>query len=155
MVLAVLAAAFAGGLVWFNLRQQLTPGRLAEARRLWEENGPRDYVLHYSVKAESTPDPAGPPPMKYTVRVREGRVVSAEGAGGRPLRGGEYEFGSMDDLFDHIERRLTADREAGGRPPFVTATFHKQDGHVAHYVRSVMKTRERLEVVVQLRRGDP
>ena len=49
------------------------------------------------------------------------------------------------------ERRLRADRESGGSRPFVKATFDHQDGHIVHYVHSVMKTHERLEITVTLR----
>ena len=45
ILLAVLAPAGSGTLIWFNLRQQLRADQLAEARRRWQEKGPRDYVL--------------------------------------------------------------------------------------------------------------
>jgi hypothetical protein len=141
-VLGLLAAAAITVEVWFNLQQQLRPEELAQARRLWDEKGPRDYVLDYAVKREHNPEPGGSVPEQYTVTVR----------GGRALPSGGHEFGSMDDLFDQIEKQLRADREAGGRRPFVKAVFDEHDGHIVHYVHSVMSTRERLEIAVRLRR---
>ena len=136
--------------VWFNLNQQLSPERLEAARRTWRENGPRDYVLEYAVKREYNPDPAGRTPEKYTVEVRDGQVVSVRGDGGKKVQAGEFEFGSMEDLFAAVGRRLAEDRAAEGRRPFVKATFQKATGGIVHYVRSVMRTRERLEVSVQV-----
>jgi hypothetical protein len=144
LFLAVVPAALIGVEIWFNLNQQLTPEKLAAARARWDENGPRDYVLDYEVKHEYNPEPASRNPDRYTVRVKDRKAA-------RPSNPGAFEFGSMDDLFDYIERQLRADREAGGSRPFVTATFARQDGHIAHYVHSVMATRERLEVTVTLR----
>jgi hypothetical protein len=127
--------------VWSNRQQQLTPEKLALARALWAEKGPRDYELDYEIKRDETPDPSPSVGQKYTVRVRDGKVET-------PPAG---EFGAMDDLFDWIDARLRADREADGPRPFVKATFDPHDGHVLHYVRSVMRTRERIEISVTLR----
>jgi hypothetical protein len=140
LLLAALAAAGVTVEVWSNLNQQLTPEKLAAARAVWREKGPRDYFLDYEIKREDNPDPAPHAGDKHTVRVADGKAEAHAG-----------EFGSMDELFDEIDRRLRADREAGGRLPFVKATFDPGDGHIVHYVRSVMKSRERLEVTVTLR----
>jgi hypothetical protein len=151
-LLLVLATGGITAEVWFNLRQQLTPEKLAEARRRWQEHGPRDYVLEYAVKHEYNPDVVTLPPERAYVEVEGGKVKSVVLVGGGTAHSGEFKFGSMDDLFDWIEQRLQADLQAEGRRPFVKATFGKDDGHLAHYVRSVMRTRERLAISVQLRR---
>jgi len=153
LFLAIVPAALIGVEIWFNLNQQLTPEKLAAARARWDENGPRDYVLEYEVKREYNPEPASRNPDKYTVRVKDRKVEEVTAADGKPPEPGEFDFGSMDDLFDRIARQLQADKESGGRRPFVTATFDKHDGHIAHYVHSVSTTRERLEVTVTLRRS--
>jgi hypothetical protein len=153
LFLAVVPASLLAVEIWFNLHQQLTPEKLASARIRWDENGPRDYVLEYEVKREYNPEPAPRNPDRYTVRVKGRKVESVTGADGRPPKPGEFEFGSMDDLFDWIKRQLRADSEAGGPRPFVTATFDRHDGHIAHYVHSVSTTRERLEVTVTLRQA--
>jgi hypothetical protein len=149
--LATVPVALLGIEIWFNVQQQLTPEKLAEARARWEQNGPRDYVMEYEIKREYNPEPGTRAPDKYTVRVRDGKVELVTGADGRPPKPGEFEYGTMDDLFDRVARQLEADRAAGGKRPFVTATFDRRDRHIAHYVHSVSATRERLEVTVNLR----
>ncbi len=142
LVLGTLAVAGLSIEVWSNLEQQLTLEKLAAARALWTEKGPRDYFLDYEVKRDDEPDPAPRTGEKYTIRVEDGKAET-------PPRSGE--FGSMDDLFDWIEDRLRADRESDGPRPFVKGTFSPDDGRVLHYVRSVMRTRERIEITVTLR----
>jgi hypothetical protein len=143
LFLAVVPAALLAVEIWFNLHQQLTPERLAVARARWDEAGPRDYVLDYAVKSDYDPDPVQRAPEKYTVRVKDGKVEAVSGP--------DSDFGSMDDLFDRVARALRADREAGAPRAFVKADFDPNDGHITHYVHSVSRTRERLEVTVTLR----
>src|SRR5262249_1098653 len=74
---AILLLLTVGGItweVWYKLRQQLTPEQLTAARQLWNEQGPRDYILKYEIKLEYNPDPAGVAPLKYKVKVRDGKV---------------------------------------------------------------------------------
>jgi hypothetical protein len=149
--LATVPVALLGVEIWFNLNQQLTPEKLAAARARWDANGPHDYVLEYEIKREYNPEPAPRNPDKYTVRVKDRKVEEVTAADGKPPEPGEFDFGSMDDLFEFIGRQLHSDREAGGSRPFVTATFDRHDGHIAHYVHSNSTTRERLEVTVTLR----
>jgi hypothetical protein len=150
LFLAVVPVALLSVEIWFNEHQQLTPEKLAAARARWKENGSRDYVLDYEVLRDPNPEPAPRTGEKYSVRVRDGKVESVTGPDGKPPRPGEFEFGSMDDLFDRIDNRLRADRETGGPRPFVKADFDPHDGHVVHYVHSVARTRERLEIRVKL-----
>jgi hypothetical protein len=148
VVVGTLTVLGAGWAVWSNLNQQLTPEKLAAVRARWETDGPRDYDLEYEIKREANPDPAPRTGERYTVRVRDGRVESVVTADGGWPKAGEFEFGSMDDLFDRIEQRLRADRQPGAPRVFCVVTSH---GDKLHYVRSVMTTRERLEVTVTLR----
>lgn len=152
---SILLILTAGGItaeVWFNLHQQLKPEQLAEARQLWREKGLRDYRLNYTIKPEYIPDPAGAVALRYTVEVRDGKAVSVTLPNGQRINPDEYEFDTMDSLFGHIEKQMRADAEPGKPQAFVKATFDDNDGHVTHYVRSVMQTRERLEVSVELLR---
>jgi hypothetical protein len=139
IVVGALGAAGVTVEIWSNLAQQLTPEKLAAARARWQERGPRDYDLDYEIKREDNPDPAPRTGEKHTVRVREGKAQQPD------------EFGSMDDLFERIEQQLRADRQPDRPRAFVKATFDPADGHIVHYVHSVMKTRERLEITVTLR----
>jgi hypothetical protein len=56
----------------------------------------------------------------------------------------------MDAFFDYIDRRLREDAEPGKPRAFVKATIDETDGHVVHFVHSVMRTRERLEIRTEL-----
>jgi len=151
LLLGALAVGLLSLEIGFNLYQQLTPAKLAEARERWNANGPRDYTAEYAIKREYNPDPVQGAPQKYTVRVREGQVESVTGPDGKAPPPGEFEFGSMNDLFGFIERQLQVDQHSDSGRPFVKADFDPRDGHISHYVHSVSKTRERLEVSVQLR----
>jgi hypothetical protein len=142
LLLGTLAVAGIGIEVWSNLQQQLTPEKLAAARALWAEKGPRDYELDYEVKHGDTPDPSPVVGEKYTVRVKDGKAETLPRPG---------KFGSMDDLFDWIDVRLRDDRKPDSPRAFVKPTFDPSDGHFEHYVRSVMATRERIEIDVKLR----
>lgn len=150
VVLGVLTAGGVAANVWFNLRQQLSPEQLDAARRLWNERGPRDYRLSYTIKREVNPDLAGTVPQNYTVQVRDAKPVSVSGTDGRALKPGDYDFDSMDSLFAAIEKQMRADADPDKPRAFVKATFNGRDGHVVHYVHSVMRARERLEVTVEL-----
>jgi hypothetical protein len=137
--------------VWFNLRQQLTPEQLDEARRVWSQKRPGSYELHYTIKREVNPDLAGTVPLNYTAHVN-GEKVSVTTPEGKVLRPGDYEFDNMESLFDAIDRQLRVDSDPDRPRAFVKAEFDGIDGHVTHYVHSVMRTRERLEVTVKMTR---
>jgi hypothetical protein len=155
---AILIILTVGGItweVWYNLHQQLKPEQFSEARELWRERGPRDYTLNYKIKLGYNPDPTGALEVEYTVEVRNSKAATVVGLPySQRLNRGEYEFDTMDSLFDHIEKQMRADAEPGKPQPFVQATFDDDDGHVIHYVHSVMRTRERLEVSVKLKRSE-
>jgi len=138
--LAVLAVAAVSLNVWYNLRQQLKPEDLEQAKALWKAHGPLDYDLHYTEQGSVT--------ATYEVRVRRGRVVYAE-PDPRPLEQKRAYYG-MPALFGYLERFLECDREPGAPRTFTQATFDPQDGHLIRYVRRVMGTRERLEINVRL-----
>jgi len=149
VVLGVLTTGGIAANVWFNLYQQLTPEKLEQARRLWQEKGPSGYRLDYTIKREVNADPAGTVPQNYSVQVN-GQKVLVTTTDGKDLEPSEYEFGSMDSLFDAIARQLRADSDPAHPRAFVKADFDGADGHVTHYVHSVMRTRERLEVTVKM-----
>jgi len=154
----VLGLLTAGGILvntWYNLRQQLTLEQLEAARQLWFKNGPRHYRLEYTIKTEVNPDPSGVAPERYSVEVRDGKIMAVFGPdnkvlGPDKLEPCDHEFDSMDSLFAAIEKQLRADADPARPRAFVKATFDGRDGHIMHYVHSVMRTRERLEVKVEL-----
>jgi hypothetical protein len=143
VVLGLLAGAAALGPLLYNLRQQLRPEQLEEARARWRENGPRSYDLEYTVKRDRDLVPE-----RYLVLVRDGRVVFAarddevlllgQGvawAAGLPatvLIGDETAYG-VEAVFAHIEEALRR-RADGGRRDYLTAIFDAHDGHPKRFV---------------------
>jgi hypothetical protein len=144
VVLAILTVAGITLETWFNLAQQLKPEQLADARRRWHENGPRNYAMTYSIKDR------GNEIEKRIVQVQGGRAQSAA-EDGRPLRPEDCRFACMEALFDYLESRLEEDRRPGSPQAFVTARLSSADGHLIRYVRSVRRTSERLEITLTLR----
>lgn len=130
--------------VWYNFSQQLTPVQLSAARALWKQNGPADYDLDYTLATIETSD-------HYVVQVRGGKVVAAS-RNGQPLEERLWRYQSMPALFDFVEDFLERDQQPGQPRTFVTARFDPVDGHLLHYVRSVMSRRERQEITVHMER---
>jgi hypothetical protein len=153
VVLGLLAAVAATVPVVVNLRQQLRPGQLEEARARWREHGPKSYDLEYTVKFDSDPVPE-----RYLVLVRDGRTAYAARDGevlhldpgaalaaGLPPRAlaadGVY---GVEAVFARIEEVLSQDAEAGRRN-FASALFDAQDGHPTRFVYRVRGTGRREE----------
>jgi len=130
--------------VWYNLGQQLTSQKLEGARELWKRGGLRDYDMEYTIKKIDGSE-------TYNVQVRQGKVVSAS-RDGHPEETRLYRYRDMPALFGFLEDFLAQDTQPAAPRTFATASFDPQDGHLIHYVRSVMSTRERQEINVQLRR---
>jgi hypothetical protein len=143
IILAVLTVALISSLVIFNLRQQLKPKDIEEARECWQQHGPRDYDLDYLVtKPESSPE-------HFHVRVRDGKTVFAS-LNDLPLAPAQLRYYGMIAMFDDLENFLELDAQPGRPRTFLVATFDAGDGHLVHYVRRVMGGRERVEVTVRL-----
>ena len=136
--------------VWYNLGQQLTLQQLHDAQARWKEKGPRDYDLEYTLKKTDGTD-------RYAVQVRNGKVLSVlrDASGGiqetnwQPEEERLYRYRDMPALFGFLEDFLQRDTQSGIPRTFATATFDAKDGHLIHYVRSVMSKRERQEITVQ------
>jgi hypothetical protein len=142
VALGLLAAAAVAIPLWFNLSQQLRPEDLQAARARWQQNGPADYDLEYTQQ--------GLTPEQFTVRVRRHRVESVTSAG-RPLPPGSYPFDDMESLFRFIADRLEEDSRPESPRTYAVAGFSPRDGHVIHYVHSVVTRRERIQIDVELR----
>jgi hypothetical protein len=141
IVLAFLAVAAVCIPLWYNLSQQLDPGELEAARKLWAEKGPASYDLEYTKKGSVN--------GKFLVQVRNGKVLSVT-LDGQPLEPRLYPYYDMGGLLDDVGRFLELDRTPGSPRTFVTAKFDKTDGHLIHYIRSVTSTRQRLEIACRL-----
>ncbi len=152
VILAVLGTAAILINLAYNVLQQLKPEQLAAARALWEENAPADYDLDYVVKDEDATGGTEPLRLaveKISVHVRDGKVqaVSRNGLEVPAEEQGGYGIGP---LFNLIQAHLEKDGQAGQPRTFAHALFDKADGHPIHYVRRVMGTRRRLEIIIQL-----
>ena len=149
-VLAVLTVAAISILIWYNLRQQLKPEQLAEAKALWKKNRPSNYDLTYTKKGSAT--------GTFALEVRNGKVVSVTLDGrpitrdDRPLDPSLYSRYDMTGLLDDIDQFSRLDAEPGRPRTFTVAVFDPEDGHLIHYVRRVMGSTERIEINVQLER---
>jgi hypothetical protein len=143
LVLAVLGVLAIAIPLWFNLSQQLTAEELANNQQLWRDKRPLDYDLNYTQQ--------GGAPERFVVHVRQGRVESVTSEG-LPLEPGSYPFSDMDSLYLYVANYMQRDEQPGSPRTFTSAGFAREDGHIVHYVRSVWRTRERLEITVDLRR---
>jgi hypothetical protein len=142
VALALLTLTAVGVQVWYNVRQQLTPEQLAAAEARWRDRGPRDYDFEYSThKVESI--------ETFRVEVRDGKAVAVVMNNDQRLEPWQYRYHTMEALFGFIEDFLKKDAEPGSPRTFATAVFDPEDGHLIHYVRSVMSRRERQEIRVQ------
>jgi hypothetical protein len=152
VILAVLTVLATTILVVFNLGQQLKPEQLAAAQKLWEENRPADYVLTYTKKGNAS--------GTFIVTVRHGRVVSVImreevvkdneiQVVEQPLERRLYRNYDMVGLFNDIERFLELDAKKGSSRTYLRAKFDPKNGQLRWFVRSVMGTRDRVEIEVE------
>jgi hypothetical protein len=130
-----------------NLRLQLTPEQIAEARQRWRDNAPASYELIYRVQTETAGQTSED---QYLVQVRDHRPVRVEVNGEKiPLHAAARR--GVQGLFDEMERRLQDDR-ASGEHNYARATFDPTDGHPTHYVYSSRRARTRIEWDLKLTR---
>jgi hypothetical protein len=132
VVLGLLAASAAAVEMWFNLKQQVTVAAVNAAEERWRAKGPSNYNLEYVFKTLNNTD-------QYKVQVRSKQVISAR-RNDLPLEPARYRYCSMPYLFEIVEDFLREDSKEGAPRTFSVATFDPVDGHLVHYVRSVMPT---------------
>jgi hypothetical protein len=169
-LLAALAVAAVVIPIVYNLRQQLRPEQLAEARERWRQNGTSDYDLAFEVKYDTDPRAD-----EHIVQVRDGKVVSWVVNGEKlvhapdgtlPLQRAEASPGSeallemwkrpdVEGLFNMMRKWLEEDAASGSRRNFATANFDSRDGHPLRYVHRVAGTRQRQEWNIKLTRVLP
>ncbi|MBI2807188.1 MAG: hypothetical protein HYX68_19575 [Planctomycetes bacterium] len=136
-------------MIWFNLRVQLRPEQLAAARRLWDEKQIKNYDMIYTEK--HSPDDKV---ITFHVKVRNGEVREALMNGSPLVKNDEQKddpkiFRSMNAIFRDIQRFMDNDAKPGAPRVYVTATFDPESGRVIRYVRRVMRSSQRVEIVVK------
>ena len=134
----------------YNLGQQLRPEQLAAAKARWQQSGPADYDLTFTLKYDREPQAE-----RHVALVRGGRVVwsSCEGelvqvspavgaaigvAAGGSSRGGR----DVPAIFAHLEA-LLAEGETQGN--FLVAVFDPKTGWPRRIIRRVRGTSTREE----------
>jgi len=149
--ITIASVGMAGFMIWYNLRLQLKPEQLAEAKQLWAEKGPKSYDMVYTkqLNADSRAD-------KFEVKVRAGKVEEVR-MNGQPLVKNPDEerdpriHHSMDRLFVDIEKFMDIDQKPGAPKVFVTAIFEPEDGTLRRYIRRVSGTTQRIEMHIVLK----
>jgi hypothetical protein len=140
VVLGLLVIGAASTEVWFNLRQQVTQAEINAAKERWRASGPSDYDMDYTFKTIDNAD-------QYQVEVRARHAVRAR-RNGQPLDARQFRYCTMPYLMEIVEDYFRQDSNAEAPRTFAVAHFDPTDGHLIHYVRSVMSKRERQEITV-------
>jgi hypothetical protein len=158
VVLASLAGVGIVLPIVYNLGQQLQPDQLEAAHRRWQESGPTDYDMTYSVTYDRERLAE-----RHIVAVRHGKVVFAVGEGevealapalaaavGLPAGGlGHGRAQDVPALFDHIEALLVQQPPAGRRN-FLIAVFDPREGYPRRFIYRLRGTPTREEWDVRL-----
>jgi hypothetical protein len=142
--LIVASAAAAGTMIWFNKSIQLTPEKLGAARALWQQKGPRDYTLRYTKQLNQNANID-----TFVATVRAGTVVEVL-MNGKPLEANQWPYHSMDGIYRDVVRFMELDSKPGSSKVFVSAIFDNETGALRKYIRSDMKTRDRVELNLTL-----
>ncbi len=145
LLLAALTIAATSILATYNLRQQLRPDQVDTAIALWKAKGPKDYVLVYNAKKS---EQAGDMNDHYVVKVKDGQAYEVL-VNGLPLPEERHAYYGMHRLLVDIERFMELDAEPGRPKTYRRGLFDGKTGALAHYVRRVMGSRQRLEITVE------
>jgi hypothetical protein len=153
LFLAVMGGAAIAIPIIYNQSQQLTVEQLSAARRLWADNAPPNYDLEYQIRSQSDSPNEQNADERFRVEVRNGHIKSVK-KDGVPLPAQEWKAHSIVAIFDLIASNLDTDNASTGRRNYAHAQFDKEDGHPTVYVRRIMGSRQRLQIIVQLTRVD-
>ncbi len=149
VVMFSLAAIAAGINLTYNLKQQLTPEQLGNAKRLWEHTGLKDYDLVIKKDVAAGTDRSIKDVLRVTVR---NRTVTDLQLNDQPLARRLWSQYDMDGWFGWLERNLEIDQQPKASRVFCVAHFDLEDGHIIKYVRSVRDTNERQELNIELKK---
>jgi hypothetical protein len=144
VVLGVLSVAAIGLLRYARWRfgqLQLTPERLEQARRLWEEKGPKDYELVYRKQIQDRE------PEQVVVRVERGRPTSVS-LNGRELPADKRTYYTMEGIFNDLWDFQKIDEKAKGKAT-TWVQFDAEDGHVSRYGHRNAEGHGAVEVTVE------
>jgi len=137
----------------YNLGQQLRREQLQAAWTRWQQQGPADYDLTFSVRVDRETAR-----QRHVVCVRHGQVVAAlvegrplhiattlQGAIGLPLATTtDHPPWTMERIFEHLEELLRQQEQTRGSQ-FLVAVFDPQLGWPRRFVWRVARTSQRQE----------
>ena len=150
----VASVSVAGFMIWFNLSIQLTPEKLADAKKLWQQKGPKSYDMTYTKRLNDDATVS-----RFDVKVRSGVLEEVKLNGQKLVKQPDQEsdpriYHSMDRLLSDIERFMNIDNKPGAPKVYVTAIFEPDNGALRRYIRRVMGTTQRIELHVTLSPAD-
>src|SRR5262249_37416498 len=85
--------------------------------------------------------------LSYAIAVRAGEVVRAE-CDDRALPASLQRWYNLRSILNGVGRFLEQDAHAGGWRMYNVASFDSNDGRLLHYVRSSVRSRERIEFIL-------
>ena len=135
-------------MIWYNNLMQLKPEELAAAKRRWQEANIKNYDMIYLEKHNEDKS------TKFAVKVRNSKVQDVL-MNGKPLEKSEERaddpriYHSMDSMYRNIDRFMDLDQKPKATPVYVTLKWDEKNGAVIEYIRRVMGTRQRVQIVVE------
>lgn len=150
VVLFILSALAAGINLTYNMRQQLTPEQLANAKSMWERFGPESYDL---IVRKDVAVPGSDGGIKDVIKVQvRNRMVTDMQINGRPAERRLWSQYDMAGWFDWIQRNMDMDRQPKAPRVFCIGQFDLDDGHPIKYIRSVSGSGDRQELTLELKK---
>lgn len=135
-------------MIWFNLSIQMTPEQLDAAMKTWEEKGPKSYDMIYTKRLNEEERA-----VRFAVKVRDRKVIEVL-MDGKPLEKSADQAGdpriyhSMTALYRDIETFQRHDAKPGAPKVYVTLKSREENGQLIEYIRRVMGSRQRVQIVV-------
>lgn len=145
VVLGLIVLAGLAWAVWSarrNAARRLDEPRLDAARKLWEEKGPKDYRLRYTILRSGADKPD-----TYEVQVIGGKPGRAWVNDLEEPAARLHHYG-MDRLFDYLEQFLEIEKKDATKKALHFADFDSADGRLIRYQRHVSGGKEGVEIEV-------
>jgi hypothetical protein len=132
----------------YNLRLQLKPEQLEEAKTLWAMKGPKNYDMIYTKRINEEQ------PIKFAVKVRGGQVQEVL-MNGKPLEPDEDRkddmriYHSMGAMYHDFDGTMRRDQEPNAPKVYVSLKYDDQTGRVIEYIHRNMRTKQRVQITVE------
>ena len=138
-------------MIWYNRSIKLKPEQLEEARKLWQETGPKSYDMVYKKRLNKEEQFT-----TFAVKVRQGKVEEVRMNGKQLEREKEEDqdprpYHSMHAQFLYLTRFMDLDQKPNAPKVYFVAEFDSQTGAILHYTRSDSHTNQRVEMIFTLK----